>query len=92
LGDKAIVILNGDENQQKLTSGYLFDLALCFDRIRAVVLPSSPAVLASSPGVSAERLHELLTTARPLMTYRIGARAAAEPIPDREPPDRGLDL
>jgi hypothetical protein len=91
LGDTAIVIANGDEHRQKLTTGYLFDLALYYDRVRAVALPHSPSAIATAES-GPRIMNDLLTTARPVLTYRFGGAAAADLVRDPEPPDRGPGL
>ena len=91
LGDTAIVIAHGDEHRQKLTTGYLFDLALYYDRVRAVVLPHSPSSIVSSE-YGPQIMNDLLTTARPILTYRFGGAASANLAGDPEPPDRGPGL
>lgn len=90
-GDTAIVIATGDEHRQKLTTGYLFDLALYYPRVRAVVLPHSPSVIAAD-GSGPQIMSDLLTTARPMLTYRFGSAADAQAIRDPEPPDHGPEL
>ncbi|TCC36485.1 hypothetical protein [Kribbella speibonae] len=91
LGDQAIVILTGDDHHQKLTSGYLLDLALYYDRIRAVLTPYSPRTFESMDG-GAQLMDELLTTARPVLRYRFGGAGPSELILDPEPPDPGPGL
>lgn len=91
LGDTAIVIAHGDELRQKLTTGYLFDLALYYDRVRAVVLPHSPSSIVSSE-YGPQIMNDVLTTARPILTYKFGGEASANLASDPEPPDRGPDL
>ncbi|MDX2971785.1 hypothetical protein [Kribbella solani] len=88
MGDKVVVLLHGDEHRQKLTSGYLLDLAVYYDQVRAVALSCSPRELVSFEA-GPRALQELLTTTRPALTYRIGHAAAGV---EYEPPDRQLDL
>jgi hypothetical protein len=89
--DTVAVMVSGDERSQKRAVGYIPDLMLHYDRVRAVALSGSAREFTSLDD-GPERLHELLTTAPPTMSYRIGSRAAAQISPDPEPPDRGLDL
>jgi hypothetical protein len=89
--DTVAVMVSGDERSQKRAVGYIPDLMLHYDRVRAVALSGSAREFTSLDDAPA-RLHELLTTAPPTMSYRIGSRAAAQVSPDPEPPDRGLDL
>jgi hypothetical protein len=91
LGDTAIVIAHGDEHRQKLTTGYLFDLALYYDRVRAVVLPQSPSSIVNAE-YGPQIMNDLLTTARPSLTYRLGGAASANLVGDPEPPDPGPSL
>jgi hypothetical protein len=85
------VMVSGDERSQKRAVGYIPDLMLHYDRVRAVALSGSAREFTSLDDAPT-RLLELLTTAPPTMGYRIGSRAAAKISPDPEPPDRGLDL
>ena len=89
--DKVIVALTGDEARRNQTAGYLLDLAFFFDRVRAVGFPAghTPATLVQSvdgPG----HLQDVLSTARPLMTYRTSAssRIASQAL-DPDPPNAG---
>ncbi|TDO44454.1 hypothetical protein EV651_13517 [Kribbella sp. VKM Ac-2571] len=90
MGDTAIVIASGDEYRQKLTTGYLLDLALYYDRVRAVSLSHSPSTIAAAESGS-KVLNDALGMARPLLTDRLGG-AAADIASDPEPPERGPDL
>ncbi|WP_165547115.1 hypothetical protein [Kribbella sindirgiensis] len=91
LGDTVIVVAHGDEHRRKLTTGYLFDLALYYDRVRAVVLPHSPSSIVNAEH-GPQTMNDLLTTVRPSLTYRFGGAVAAELMGYPEPPDRGPDL
>jgi DNA primase len=90
--EKVIVALSGDQTQRNQSAGYLLDLAFFFDRVRAVELPASPGTLALGDA-GPQRLHEALSRARPLMTYRAsGGGFAAAHVADPDPPDRGPGL
>jgi hypothetical protein len=89
--DTVAVMVTGDERALARAVGYIPDLMLQYDRVRAVALPGNVREFTSLDDAPA-RLHELLTTAPPTVSYRIGSRAAPETSPDPEPPDRGLDL
>ncbi|WP_432877609.1 hypothetical protein ACQPYH_29080 [Kribbella sp. CA-245084] len=41
MSDTAVVVVSGDDQEQKLSTGYMLDLALHFDRVRAFELPCS---------------------------------------------------
>jgi DNA primase len=90
--DRVVVVLSGDQAERNQSAGYLLDLAFFFDRVRAVELPASPAALSKAAG-GAEALHESLSNARPLMTYRAsGAGFGLSRDLDPDPPDRGPGL
>ena len=92
--DKVIVALTGDEVRRNQTAGYLLDLAFFFDRVRAVGFPAdhTPATLVQSvdgPG----HLQDVLSTARPLMTYRTSASSrVTSQVLDPDPPQAGPGL
>ncbi|GAB2647091.1 hypothetical protein [Kribbella swartbergensis] len=92
--DKVIVALTGDEVQRNQAAGYLLDLAFFFDRVRAVDFPAghtAATLLVADNGIS--RLHEVLSSARPLMTYRASAssRITSQAL-DPDPPNIGPAL
>lgn len=91
LSETAIVLAGGNQYQQKLTTGYLLDLAMHYPHVRAVVLPHRPSVIAASDH-GPQFLNDVLTTARPILTYRFGSAAAEGLIRDSEPPDHGPGL
>ncbi|MEV6273337.1 hypothetical protein AB0L64_39640 [Kribbella sp. NPDC051936] len=91
LGDTAIVIASGCEHRQKLTTGYLFDLALYYDRVRAVVLPHSLTAIGAAKS-GPQIINHVLTTARPVLTYRVGDVPTTERARDPESPDDGPGL
>lgn len=91
MGDTVAVLISGDERSQKLTADYMFDLIQYYGKTRAVALQGTVRELASVDSAP-ERLYEALMSVRPLMTYRVGGRAAAEAGSDPEPPDLGLGL
>jgi hypothetical protein len=92
--DKVIVALTGDEAQRNQAAGYLLDLAIFFDRVRAVGLPVGhmPASLMLTDD-GPDHLHDVLSAARPLMTYRrtTNSRIASQAL-DPDPPDLGQGL
>lgn len=90
LGDTAIVLVSGDEHRRKLTTAYLFDVALYYDRVRAVAISHSLSTIAAAESGS-QVLNDLLATARPILSHTVGGRAA-ELTRDPEPHDRGPDL
>lgn len=90
LGDTAIVIAVGDEHRRKLASGYLLDLSLYYDRVRAVVMPYAPSTLAAVE-FGPEYLNDLLATGKPVLTYG-GGRAARDLAHEPGLPDRGPGL
>ncbi|TDO51527.1 DNA primase-like protein [Kribbella sp. VKM Ac-2527] len=92
--DQVIVALSGDEPQRNQAAGYLLDLAFFFDRVRAVGIPAgyTPASLVLTDG-GPGHLRDVLSAARPLMTYRnTVSRRIASPALDSDPPDRGPGL
>jgi hypothetical protein len=89
MSDQVIVILSGDEYRQKLTAGYLADLTMHYDRIRAVVMPWTASTLLSTEG-GHQVMTDLLTTAPPTYSYRLGGAGAD--LRDPEPPDQGPEL
>ncbi|WP_329000903.1 hypothetical protein OHA18_41540 [Kribbella sp. NBC_00709] len=91
LTDSVGVVVGGDERSQRRAVGFIPDLMLHYDRVRAVALPGSLREFTSLDSAP-KRLHELLTTVPPTMSYRMGSGVAAEIHPDPDPPDRGLDL
>ncbi|MGW6278450.1 hypothetical protein [Kribbella sp. NPDC055071] len=89
LGEDVTLIVRDDANSVQLTSAHVRDLTMLYDRIRAVVLSSSPRKLASeAPG----ELQKLLITAEPAMTIPLSTRFRQERGLDLEPPDRGPRL
>lgn len=91
MSDSVAVVVSGDELSQRRAVGYIPDLMMQYDRVRAVALPGSVREFTSLDD-AAGRLRELLTTEPPVMSYRVASRAAPLVSPDPEPPDRGLDL
>ncbi|MEV0804560.1 hypothetical protein AB0I34_43185 [Kribbella sp. NPDC050281] len=90
--DKVIVALSGTEAERSQKLGYLLDLAFFFDRVRAVSLPTSPALLARSES-GPDRLHERLLNSRALMTFRVtGSGYVASRPADPDPPEAGPGL
>jgi hypothetical protein len=87
--DRVVVVLSGDEAARHQTAGYVLDLAMFFDRIRAIEFPSGvgPAsILQLDSGP--ERLREVMSKTRPLMTYRVSGQGflASQGI-DPDPPE-----
>ncbi|MBP2351706.1 hypothetical protein JOF29_002789 [Kribbella aluminosa] len=91
LGETALVIASGDDHRRKLTTGYLLDLARYYPQVLAVSLSHSPSVIAAAES-GPEHLNAVMSTPRPIMTYRLGGAAAADLIHDPEPPGRGWEL
>jgi hypothetical protein len=90
--DKVVVALSGDAAERKQSAGYVLDLAFFFDRVRGVELPARPATLAQLTE-GPEGLHQLLSAARPLMTYKASGRGfATTPLADPDPPPCGPRL
>ncbi|MFD7161462.1 hypothetical protein ACFV9C_43235 [Kribbella sp. NPDC059898] len=89
LGDTALIIASGDEHRRKLTSSYLIDLARYYPKVRALSLPEAPSLIAAGED-GPEYLATVMSTTRPVMTYRIGA--TADVVHDPQPPDLGQDL
>ncbi|WP_432877468.1 hypothetical protein ACQPYH_28785 [Kribbella sp. CA-245084] len=91
MSDTAVVVVSGNDQEQKLSTGYMLDLALHFDRVRAFELPCSLREFVSVEDGRAQLL-ELLTTEFVTVVHRSGGRAAADMSHDPEPPDRGPEL
>ncbi|WP_344162583.1 hypothetical protein [Kribbella yunnanensis] len=85
-GDKVIVALSGDLPARRQAAGYVADLAMFFDRVRAIDVPAGAAVETMQDD-GARQLHDLLANARPLMTYKISGRRYGGLLqPDPDPP------
>jgi hypothetical protein len=68
----------------------LQDLAFFFDSVRAVALPPRESLAGLAQESGAERVHDLLLTSRPLLTYRAGGRGfVALRSTDLDPPGPG---
>ncbi len=90
--DKVIVMLSGDDVARQRAAGYVFDLALFFDRVRAVEVGMGFASAAMREG-AAEALLDLLAGPRPLITYKvIGSDQGPLRVEDMDSPDRGPGL
>ncbi|MFF1819749.1 hypothetical protein ACFVWG_20785 [Kribbella sp. NPDC058245] len=90
--DKAIVVLSGDEPSRHQAAGYVFDLALFFDRVRAVEMSMGMASAVMRGGAKAE-LQDLLSGPRPLITYKVSeGRAGTLHAEDLDPPAQGPGL
>ncbi|MGW6278448.1 hypothetical protein [Kribbella sp. NPDC055071] len=86
--DKVIVAISGNQAERHQAAGYLLDLAFFFDRVRAVELPVAPATLVQWEG-GTNGLHDVLSRAKPLMTYRTtGAGFLSTRAADPDPPDQ----
>ncbi|TCC52121.1 hypothetical protein E0H73_39990 [Kribbella pittospori] len=84
--DRVIVALSGNDAERNQKAGYVLDLAFFFDRVRAVGLPASPAVLTREES-GLEHLHDLLSSSRPLMTFRTTGSGFVSSRPtDPDPP------
>jgi DNA primase len=88
--DKVVVVLAGSEAERNQSVGYLQDLAFFFDSVRAVALPPRESLAGLAQESGAERVHDLLLTSRPLLTYRAGGRGfVALRSTDLDPPGPG---
>jgi hypothetical protein len=91
--DKVVVVLAGSEAERNQSAGYLLDLAFFFDRVRAVALPPGESLAGLAQEFGAKRVHDLLLTSRPLMTYRASGRGfVALRSTDLDPPAPGPGL
>ncbi|WP_165952302.1 hypothetical protein [Kribbella albertanoniae] len=90
--DKVIVVLSGDELARHEAAGYVFDLALFFDRVRAVEMSIGIADAVVRGGAIAE-LQDLLSGPRPLITYKVSeGKHEALHAEDLDPPAQGPGL
>ncbi|WP_165547116.1 hypothetical protein [Kribbella sindirgiensis] len=91
--DKVVVVLAGNEAERNQSAGYLLDLAFFFDKVRAVALPPGESLAGLAQESGAQRVHDLLLTSRPLMTYRASGRGfMALHSTDLDPPGTGPGL
>ncbi|TDC16399.1 hypothetical protein E1261_39005 [Kribbella albertanoniae] len=90
--DKVIVALSGDMPARQQAAGYVLDLAFFFDRVRAIDVPAGAAV-ESMRDDGAGELHDLLASARPLMTYKVsGSGYWSSEQHDPDPPSSAPGL
>ncbi len=90
--DKVIVVSSGSEIARHKTAGYAFDLAIFFDRVRAVEIPMGISA-ARVRGGAASQLRDLLSGSRPLITYKVSeGRHGTLHAEDLDPPAQGPRL